>query len=197
MPDILKALRHIESRGALPPTKKKYYPTIIEPKKIGELLRAIDGYQGNVIVSCAMQIMPYVFVRPSELRNAEWCEFGFAKKEWHIPENRMKMGIQHIVPLTPQVLAFLEHLRQFSGYGRLLFPGMRTTERAISDNTLNEALRRLGYSSDEMVMHGFRAMASTLLNEQGYNRDWIERQLAHGERDSIRAVYNYAEFLPD
>ena len=184
-------------RGALPPAQGKHYPTITEPRKIGELLRAIDGYEGYFPVACALKLMPLVFVRPGELRLAEWAEFDFGVNEWRIPKNRMKMDEQHIVPLSRQTLAVLEALKPHTGHGRYLFPSIRTDQRAMSDNTINAALRRLGYAKEEMTGHGFRAMASTLLNEQGWNRDAIERQLAHGERNPIRAAYNYAEYLPE
>ncbi len=184
-------------RGALPSAKGRHYPTITEPRKIGAPLRAIDGYEGYLPVACALKLMPLVFVRPGELRMATWSEFDFGTKEWRIPGHRMKMGEQHIVPLAHQTLALLEELKPHTGKGRYLFPSIRTDGRPMSDNTINAALRRLGYAKDEMTGHGFRAMASTLLNEQGWNRDAIERQLAHGERNPIRAAYNYAEFLPE
>ncbi len=109
----------------------------------------------------------------------------------------MKMGEKHIVPLSRQVLEILEDLRQFSGDGKYLFPSIRSSVRPISDATMLNALRRMGYEKHEMSVHGFRSLASTLLNEHGYNRDWIERQLAHGERNEVRAAYNYAEYLPE
>jgi len=184
-------------KGALPSAKGGHFSTITDPRKIGQLLRAIDGYDGYIPVGCALKIMPLVFVRPGELRLAEWSEFNFKEKEWRIPATRMKMREQHLVPLSSQVMALLEHLSPYTGRGRYLFPSVRTDDRPISDNTLNAALRRLGYAKEEITSHGFRSMASTLLNEQGWNRDAIERQLAHGERDPIRAAYNYAEFLPE
>jgi integrase len=184
-------------KGALPPAKGGHFSTITEPRQIGQLLRVIAGYNGYAPVGYALKILPLVFVRPGELRLAEWAEFNLKEKEWRIPAPRMKMREQHLVPLSDQVLTLLEQLARHTGRGRYLFPSLRTTERPISDNTLNAALRRLGYAKEEISSHGFRAMASTLLNEQGWNRDAIERQLAHGERDPIRAAYNYAEFLPE
>lgn len=184
-------------QGALPPVKVKHFASITEPKKVGELLRAIDNYQGQFHVACALKLSPLVFLRPSELRKAEWSEFDFNVPEWRVPENRMKMREQHIVPLSKQAVAILKKLRKMTGGGRFLFPSLRAEERPISENTVNGALRRLGYGQDEMCAHGFKSMASTLLNELGYNRDWIERQLAHGERNQVRAAYNYAEFLPE
>lgn len=184
-------------QGALPPVKVKHFASITEPKKVGELLRAIDNYDGQFWVVCALKLSPLFFLRPSELRKAEWSEFDFDAKEWRIPANRMKMRVQHLVPLSKQALKILKDLQPLTGNGRYLFPSLRTTDRPMSENTVNAALRRLGYSSEEMTGHGFRSMASTLLNEIGYNRDWIERQLAHGDRDSVRSAYNYAEWLPE
>ncbi len=181
----------------LTPRKVRHHSTITEPRKVGALLRAIDSYQGQFTVACALKLAPLVFVRPSELRCAEWGEFNFDAAEWRIPAERMKMRVQHIVPLAKQTLDILNALRPVTGTGKYLFPSMRTQDRPISNNTINAALRRLGYDKDEMTGHGFRSMASTLLNEQGWNRDAIERQLAHGERNGVRAAYNFAEFLPE
>ena len=184
-------------RGAIPPAQGKHHATITDPKKIGGLLRAIDGYDGSLVVRSALQLAPLVFVRPGELRQAEWKEFNFDEHEWRIPGERMKMRVLHIVPLSKQAVAVLKELQPLTGSGRYLFPGARTTARPLSDNALNAALRRMGYEQGTMTAHGFRSMASTLLNEQGWHRDAIERQLAHGERDAIRAAYNYAEHLPE
>ena len=184
-------------KGALPPVKGKNFATITEPKAVGQLLRDIDEYQGNHIVREALRLAPYVFVRPGELRRAEWSEFNMEGAEWRIPPHRMKMKELHIVPLSRQALAILHVLHQFTGHTTLLFPSMRADSAPISDMTLLAGLRRMGYGKDDMTVHGFRSMASTLLNEQGYNRDWIERQLAHAERNSVRASYNYAEYLPE
>ncbi len=184
-------------RGALEPQQKGHYPTITDPKEIGHLLRAINDYQGAFVTVCALRLAPLLFVRPGELRQAEWSEFNFETKEWRIPAAKMKMREVHIVPLSTQAIEILEELKRYNGEGRYLFPGVRYPNRPMSDNTLNCALRRLGYTNDEITSHSFRSMASTLLNEQGWNRDAIERQLAHGERNSIRAAYNYAEYLPE
>ena len=184
-------------RGALAPEKKGHYPTIVDPKKIGYLLRAIQDYQGSFLTRCALRLAPLFFVRPGELRQAEWFEFDFKAKEWRIPASKMKMRETHIVPLSTQAIAILEELKPLTGEGRYLFPGVRYPTRPMSDNTLNCALRRMGYTNDEITSHSFRSMASTLLNEQGWNPDAIERQLAHGERTKIRAAYNYAEYLPE
>jgi integrase len=184
-------------RGALPPAKVTHHATIIDPKEIGKLLRALDTYDGHFVVGCALKLAPLVFVRPGELRYAQWPEFNFDKAEWRIPAERMKMKEQHIVPLARQTLEILRALYTINGHGQFLFPSIRTVSRPMSDNTVNAALRRLGYAKEEMTGHGFRSMASTLLNELGWNRDAIERQLAHGERNAVRAAYNFAEFLPE
>lgn len=184
-------------RGALPPVKEKHHPSITDPKAIAPLLRSMDKYEGSPVTGCALRLAPLVFVRPGELRHAEWSEIDLEVKEWRIPGHKMKMREQHIVPLSKQAIAIIEELRPLTGHGKYLFPSMRTLERPMSENTVNGALRRLGYTKEELTGHGFRSMASTLLNEQGWNRDAIERQLAHAERDNIRAAYNYAEFLPE
>ncbi|MCC7082356.1 MAG: tyrosine-type recombinase/integrase [Burkholderiales bacterium] len=184
-------------RGALAPTRETHLASIVEPKAIGELLRAIDGYEGSLVTKCALRLAPLVFVRPGELRRAEWTEFDLDGAEWHIPAARMKMREQHIVPLSTQAVEVMRELKPLTGQGRYVFPGARTNGRPMSENTVNAALRRLGYASDQMTGHGFRSMASTRLNEQGWHRDAIERQLAHAERDAVRAAYNFAEHLPE
>ncbi len=183
--------------GALTPVVKTSFATITEPAKIAELLRAIDGYLGTLTTRCALQLAPLVFVRPGELRHAEWTEIDLENGLWVIPAERMKMREKHIVPLSRQAVAILQELYPLTGQGKFVFPGARSLQRPMSENTVNAALRRLGYDKDTMTGHGFRHMASTLLNEQGWNRDAIERQMAHAERNSIRATYNYAEYLPE
>ena len=182
---------------ALAPAVKSSFATITDPVKIGELLRAIDGYAGTLVCRCALKLAPIVFVRPGELRAAEWSEFNLSAKLWEIPAEKMKMGEKHYVPLSRQAIAVLEELRPLTGGGKYVFPSERTITRPMSENTVNAALRRMGYGKDEMTGHGFRHMASTLLNELGYNRDAIERQLAHGERNNVRATYNYAQYMPE
>jgi len=184
-------------RGALMAVVEKHRASITDPKAVGPLLRALWGYEGSPVTAAALRFAPLTFVRPGELRHAEWSEFDFGAAEWRIPAAKMKMREQHIVPLSRQALAVLDTLRPLTGGGRYLFPSERTGERPMSENTVNAALRRLGYSKEEMTGHGFRSMASTLLNEQGWNRDAIERQLAHAERSGVRAAYNYAEYLPE
>ncbi|MBP7610155.1 MAG: tyrosine-type recombinase/integrase [Steroidobacteraceae bacterium] len=184
-------------RGALTPVKERHHASITDPKRVGELMRAIDGYRGSFITKCALRLAPLVFVRPGELRKAEWVECDLDGAEWRIPAARMKAREQHIVPLSRQAVAILRELHGLTGAKQHLFPGVRTHGRAMSENTVNAALRRLGYAKDEMTGHGFRSMASTLLNEQGWHRDAIERQLAHAERNNVRAAYNFAEHLPE
>lgn len=184
-------------RGALTPTVEKHHASITDPVAVGKLLRAIAGYQGLLVTKCALRLAPLAFVRPGELRKAEWREFDLDGAEWRIPAERMKMRQQHIVPLSTQAVAVLRELHALTGRGRYVFPGARTNGRPMSENTVNAALRRLDYGKDQMTGHGFRSMASTLLNEKGWNRDAIERQLAHSERDNVRAAYNYAEHLPE
>ncbi len=178
-------------RGALTVPKVKHHAAIIEPKKVGELLRAIDGYTGRPETLHALRIAPHVFLRPGELRQAKWSEIDFAEKVWRVPAERMKMKQAHAVPLSRQVLYLLQDLRSLARDSEYLFPALHTTKRPLSDNTLNVALRRLGFEHDEMTSHGFRAMASTLLNESGlWHPDAIERALAHGEKDKVRAAYH-------
>jgi integrase len=188
----------VDLKGALPPVKHKHYATITYPSEVGALLRAIDGYRGKSrVVEAALRLLPLVFVRSSELRYAEWDEFDLNKAQWKIPAARMKMDIPHIVPLSKQAVGVLRELRPFTGPNGLLFPSVRTVMRPISENTINSALRRMGYTKEEMTGHGFRSMASTLLNEEGWHPDAIERQLAHCEENDVRAAYNYAEHLPE
>lgn len=182
---------------ALSPVVKTSFPTITDPAKIAELLRAIDGYQGTLETRCALRLAPLVFVRPGELRQAAWSEIDLENRFWIIPAERMKMREKHVVPLSSQAVAILRELEPLTANGKYVFPGARSNKRPMSENTVNAALRRLGYDKDTMTGHGFRHMASTLLNEQGWNRDAIERQMAHAERNSIRATYNYAEYMPE
>lgn len=178
-------------RGALAVPRVKHHAAIVEPKKVGELLRAIEDYQGRPETLYALRIAPHVFLRPGELRQAKWSEIDFAEKVWRVPAERMKMKQPHAVPLSRQVLYLLRDLRSLARSSEFFFPALHTTLRPISDNTLNVALRRLGFEHDEMTSHGFRAMASTLLNESGlWHPDAIERALAHGERDRVRAAYH-------
>ena len=183
-------------RGALTPVKVKHHASITDPKAIGALLRAINGFSGSFITKCALQLAPLVFVRPGELRHAEWPEIDFDKKEWRIPGHKMKMGEVHIVPLSRQAIEILQSIHPLTGDGQYIFPSIRSGARPMSENTVNGALRCMGYEKDEMTGHGFRSMASTLLHEHGWPHEAIERQLAHAERNKVVAAYNYAEHLP-
>ena len=183
-------------RGALPPPLKTHLAAIVEPVALGALLRAIEGYSGSPATKAASRLAPLVFVRPGELRMAEWEEFDLGAAEWCLPAKKMKMGAPHIVPLCKQALKIIEELKPVTGHGRYLFPGERTGERPISDNTLNAALRRLGYSTSEVSTHGFRATARTLLDEGlGFRVDWIEHQLAHAVKDPNGRAYNRTAHL--
>ena len=183
-------------RGSLTPIVEKHHASIQDPKKIGLLLRDIDEYDGLFVTKCALKLAPLLFVRPGELRQAEWSEFNLDEAEWKIPAEKMKMKSVHIVPLSNQALEIIKELKNHTGHVKYLFPGLRSSDRAMSDNTVNAALRRLGYDKDEMSGHGFRSMASTILHEQGWPHDAIERQLAHADRNKISAAYNYADYLP-
>jgi integrase len=186
-------------RGALTTPKVTHRAAIVDPREIGALLRAIDDYAGLPLTKAALRLAPLVFVRPGELRKAEWSEFNLEVAEWRIPAAKMKMGRPHRVPLSRQALAIVQSLKAVSGAGRWLFPSVRTLSRPLSENTLNAALRRLGYSKDQMTAHGFRGLASTRLNECGrWSPDVIERQLAHQEANGARRPYMHtAEFWPD
>ncbi len=184
-------------RGAIPPPTKRHFASIHEPKEIGELLRAIEAYRGSPVTRCALKLAPLTFVRPGELRHAEWAEINMEAAEWRIPAERMKMREKHIVPLSRQALDVLRELHPLTGSGRYVFPGGRTVARPMSENAVLAALRRMGYAQGEMTGHGFRSMASTILHEQGWPSDHIERQLAHGERNKVKASYNFAQHLPE
>ncbi|MDR1510150.1 MAG: integrase arm-type DNA-binding domain-containing protein [Synergistaceae bacterium] len=189
-------------RGALQSVKERHFASITDTKQLGGLLRAIDSYTGSTVVRTALQMQAYTFVRPGELRKAEWAELLLEndKKEWRIPAEKMKMKRVHVVPLSLQAEALFERMKDISGHGRYIFPSARTCSgsRPMSDNALVAALRAMGYSNEEMTAHGFRHTASTLLNESGlWNLDVIERQLAHIDSNRVRAVYNAAEYLPE
>ena len=179
---------------ALKTTLKRNLPAITDPQKIGELLRAIDAFQGSFVVKQALRLAPLVFVRPGELRAAEWTEFNLDEGLWEIPAHRMKMKRPHIVPLSTQAVEILRDLEPLTGQGKYVFPSVRTPAKPMSENTLNAALRRLGYSKDEIVAHGFRSMASTRLHEMGWKSEIIEFQLAHADKNKVRGVYNRAEY---
>lgn len=179
-------------RGALTTPKVNHRAAIPEPNAIGALLRDIDGFDGHRMTAIALRLAPLVFVRPGELRHAEWNEFDSDNAEWRIPAEKMKMRRPHRVPLSRQALAILKELQPITGHSRWLFPSVRSVMRPLSENTLNAALRRLGYESHEMTAHGFRSMAATRLSEMGrWNRDAIERQLAHEEQNAVRRAYTH------
>lgn len=170
---------------------------LVEPAQVGELLQPLEGYTGQFVTRCALRIAPLLFVRPGELRRAEWAEFNLEQAEWRIPASKMKVREAHTVPLAPQALAILRELQPLTGRGRYLFPSLRSLGKPMSENTVNAALRRLGYDKHTMTGHGFRAMASTRLNEMGWPPDVIERQLAHAERNKVRAAYNRAQYMAE
>jgi integrase len=179
-------------RGQFTTPKHTHRATITDPTRIGELLRSFDGFTGQFTTQCALKLAPLVFVRPGELRKAEWSEFDLEGAIWRIPGERMKMKAPHIVPLSTQAVAVLRELQQLTGSGHYVFPSVRTTSRSMSENTVNAALRSLGYGKEDMTGHGFRSMAASRLNEMGWNADAIERQLAHAETNKVRAAYTHA-----
>ena len=183
-------------RGALPPWKPQHYPTITDPRAIGRLLRDIAAYDGGFVTKCAMKLSPLLFVRPGELRRAEWSEVNLEAAEWRIPASKMKARVLHIVPLATQAVEILQELKPLTERSAWVFPGVRTNGEPMSENTVNAALRRLGYDRTMLTAHGFRGMASTMLHESGWPTDVIERQLSHCERNSVKAAYNHAEHLP-
>lgn len=178
-------------QGALMAPKVTHHAAILEPLKLGELLRAVDCYTGSPITKFAMLLAPHVFVRPGELRHAEWGEFDRRAAIWRIPAGKMKQRRPHSVPLSRQVLELLDELEPLTGAGRYLFPSLQTLQRPMSENTMNAAFRRMGFARTELTAHGLRATASTLLNESGkWSPDAIERALAHGESDAVRGAYH-------
>ncbi len=181
--------------GALTSPKVKHFAAIIDQTEFGALLRAIEDYQGDPSVMYALKLTPHVFQRPGEIRQMEWVEVDFDKAVWTIPVAKMKMRQPHAVPLSRQALAILTEMRSLSGSGRYVFPSVRTRARPISDNTVNAALRRMGYAKDQMTAHGFRTSASSMLNESGkWNPDAIERALAHMVAGSVRRIYNQSAY---
>ena len=185
-------------RDAIMPVPKKHFASITDAAGVGELLRSIDIYPG-LIVRCALKFSALTFCRPGEIRHAEWAEIDFVKCEWRIPAEKMKKRRHHIVPLSSQALAVLEDIKPATAHGRYVFPNARSPkgDRPMSETAVLVALRSMGYTKEQMTAHGFRSMASTLLNENGFPPDHIERQLAHVEGNSVRAAYNYAEHLPE
>lgn len=189
----------VHLKGALPPYKKSHLAAITDPKEVAPLLRAIDGYHGSFVVKSAMQLAPLVFVRPGELRQAEWSEIDLEAAEWNIPAERMKMKIAHLVPLSTQAVTILRELHALTGRGRYVFPCHRSYARCMSNNAVNAALRRMGFNTQEEITgHGFRAMARTILDEVlGVRPDFIEHQLAHAVRDPNGRAYNRTAHLAE
>ena len=183
-------------RGALQTRKEKHHGTLTDPAQVANLIRGILAYPYPV-VRCGLMFSALTFCRPGEIRHAEWNEIDLDRQEWRIPAEKMKMKRAHIVPLATQTLKLLEELRGLTGKGVWLFPSTRNDGRPMSENTIRMGLRTMGYANGEMTPHGFRAMASTLLNENGFPPDVIERQLAHVEGNAVRAAYNHAEYLPE
>lgn len=188
-------------RGALITPTVRHHSTITDPVRVGELMRAIEGYSGEPTIMLALRLTPHLFQRPGELRHMEWSEVDLDRAVWCIPAAKMKMRREHRVPLSRQALEILTSAKALTGRWRYVFPCMRSTKRPMSENTVNSALRRLGYSGSDIVAHGFRRMGSTFLNEardaegrRMWDRDAIERHLAHQDRDSIRGIYNDADY---
>jgi len=187
-----------ELQDAYPKQKPTHRAAIKTPREAGALMRVISGYKGAFVTRVALQFSAYTFQRPTEIRHAEWAEIDLKGRVWRIPASKMKMARDHIVPLSRQAVALLEEIRPLTnGKGAYVFPSERSYQRPMSENTVNGAIRRMGYTKAEMTAHGFRGMASTLLNEKGYNADWIEKQLAHDESNESRKSYNHAEFLSE
>lgn len=177
-------------RDALIRPTRIHRTAIIEPQALGRLMLEIDGFEGQATTRIALKLLAILAQRPGELRNAKWEEFDFDEKVWSIPAAKMKMDRDHNVPLPDQAVALLNQLRAMNNKGEYLFPPLRTWTRPMSENTLNAALRRMGYSGDEMTAHGFRASFSTLANESGlWDPDAIERVLAHVEKNEVRRAY--------
>jgi integrase len=182
-------------RGAIAVPKVKHFAAITRPSEVGALLRAIDGYSGHKVTVMAMRLSPHVLLRPGELRQAEWTDIDFEEATWFIPAERMKMRRPHRVPLSRQVIAMLRELHEHTHWWKYLFPCLGKPRKAMSENAVNQGLRKLGYTTEQMTAHGFRAMAATLLNEMGeWNPDAIERQLAHVDTNQVRRAYARGEY---
>lgn len=184
-------------KGALQKAEKRHYAAITEPNQLAPLLRAMDGYMGHIYSRTALRLTPLLFVRPGELRTAEWSEVDFDSAEWRIPGSKMKMANDHIVPLSHQAIALLREVQPFTGHGKYVFPSIRTGERPMSENTVSAALRALGYDNTMQTAHGFRATARTIMDEVlGERVDLIEHQLAHAVKDANGRAYNRTAHLP-
>ncbi len=182
-------------RGALIAPIVKHHAAIVDPDRLGELLRAIDGYQGQPATFIALRLTPHVFQRPGEVRQMRWKEIDFDEAVWSIPAGRMKQRQPHNVPLSRQSLELISEIHPISSHSDFVFPSLRTPKQPMSENTVNGALRRLGYGGDEMTAHGFRTTASSLLNESGkWNPDAIEKALSHSDKNAIRGTYNRSAY---
>jgi len=187
----------VNLKGALTPYTPKHHASITNPAQIGELLNKIEEYKGDPNTKSALMLMPLVFLRSAELRGGRWDEIDFDSAVWRVPADRMKMNKNHLIPLSDQSIDILERIKPLTYESGLLFPGLRNKNRPIAENSLNTALRKIGYGHDEMTIHGFRSMASTRLHEMGWRTDIIELQLSHKEGNQVKAAYNYAEHLPE
>ena len=190
--------------GALAPRLKRNFAALTTPEEAGEIMRRIDEYEGTAVVRAALVFSALTFCRPGPIRHAEWAEIDYDGRQWVIPAAKMKLAKEmkfrkepHIVPLARQALDLLSKVHHFTGRGRYIFPNPRNKDLPMSENAVNMAIRRMGYSQEEMTAHGFRSMASTLLNESGHRHDVIETQLAHTSADKIRAIYNRAQYMDE
>lgn len=178
--------------------EKRHFAAVTDPKELAPLLRSIEGYAGSIETRCALRLLPLLLMRPGELRHLEWSEIDVEAAQVNIPAEKMKMRNAHTVPLSKQALAILEEIRPLTGSGKYVFPSVRSAERPISDNTLNACFRRMGYDSNTVTAHGFRATARTILDEVlGFRPDIIEHQLAHAVKDPNGRAYNRTAFLDD
>lgn len=178
-------------KGALKPRNKKHHAAITDPKEVGRLLLAIDGFEGTEVVKTALKLSPLLFQRPGEIRHMEWAEIDWDMKRWELPAEKMKMKLPHIVPLSEQAIELLQALYPITGRGEYVFPSARGRSRALSENGVRTALRTIGYTNEQITPHGFRAMARTILDEVlGVRVDWIEHQLAHAVKDPNGRAYN-------
>ncbi len=184
-------------KGALTPVHPDKMAAITDPDRVGELMRSIRGYHGDLATRCALLLSAFTFCRPGEIRQAEWKEINWIKKEWRIPAAKMKMKREHTVPLSDQALNLLREVHPLTGRGKYVFPSLRTPDSPMSNNTVLAALRRMGFSKEEMTGHGFRSMASTLLHENGFEHEVIELQLAHARKDKVSAAYDRSRRLPE
>lgn len=175
---------------------RKHRAALVLPGEVGQLMLAIEGYRAtNILTHLALKFSALTFQRPGEIRHAEWSEINWQERLWCLPATKMKAKREHLVPLANQTIAVLEKLKPITGNGRYVFPSALSKERSMSEATVLAAIRRMGYSKEQMCAHGFRGMASTLLNELGFNKDWIEMQLSHVEENDVRGAYNHAQYL--